>query len=232
MGGLPSAQMSALANALRRTADVLSDVGESRRIDWLTYNPLRIVQFHSAARRNAPAVVTGFQTVFPGARRYVDVGCGSGAYVAEGARRGLEVVGCEKSTVGRMIARAQRADARPFDLTRSPPARITGPFDVAYSIEVAEHLPPALGDALVHTVCSLADTVAFAAATPGQGGTGHVNEQPPAYWERRFGERGYEPLDDVTERLHEVLCTAGVDFWLFNLRVFARAGPGGLSASR
>jgi SAM-dependent methyltransferase len=213
--------MSSVGNALRRTADALTDLGHERGIDWLTYNPLRMAQFHSAARRNAPAFVDGLQAVFPDARRYVDVGCGSGAYLAEATRRGLDAVGCERSRVGRLIARAQRADARPFDLTRTPPARIAGPFDVAYSIEVGEHLPPELGDRLVRLVCELAPLVVFAAATPGQGGTGHVNEQPPEYWERRFRERGYSPRPDATETLHAVLRAAGTDFWLFNASVFA-----------
>ncbi len=35
--------------------------------------------------------------------------------------------------------------------------------------------------------------VAFTAASPGQGGTGHINEQPAGYWTARFAARGYAP---------------------------------------
>jgi SAM-dependent methyltransferase len=215
--------MPIVGDALRRTGDALTEVGERRGIDWLTYNPLRMVHFHRAARRNARPFVRALRTACPDARSCVDVGCGSGAYVAEATRQGLDAIGCERSRAGRLIARLQGADARPFDLTRSPPTRVTGPFDVAYSIEVAEHLPPELGDRLVDVVCELAPLVVFSAATPGQGGIGHINEQPPEYWERRFRERGYEFLPEPTGRLLAVLDEHGTDFWLFNSRVFARA---------
>jgi SAM-dependent methyltransferase len=215
--------MARAGDPLRWTANVLTDVGERRGIDWLTYNPLRMAHFHSAARRNAPAFVRALRAAYPDARSWVDVGCGSGAYVAEATRQGIAAVGCERSRVGRLIARAQGADARPFDLTRSPPTRVSGPFDLAYSIEVVEHIPPELGDGLVELLCELAPQVVFSAATPGQGGIGHINEQPPEYWDRRFRERGYVPVPETTERVHAVLREAGVDFWLYNARAFERA---------
>jgi hypothetical protein len=37
----------------------------------------------------------------------------------------------------------------------------------------------------------------FSAAIPGQGGTEHINEQPPRYWERQFERHGFHPVDAI-----------------------------------
>jgi hypothetical protein len=59
------------------------------------------------------------------------------------------------------------------------------------SLEVAEHLPESRAASFVADLCRLAPVVLFSAAIPGQGGTGHVNEQWPGYWADLFGARGY-----------------------------------------
>ena len=38
--------------------------------------------------------------------------------------------------------------------------------------------------------------VIFSAAIPGQGGTGHLNEQFPAYWSKLFNENGFAVNSD------------------------------------
>jgi len=72
-----------------------------------------------------------------------------------------------------------------------PPYPDLGAHDLAVCLEVAEHVTPRYADRLVAWLCTLAPTVAFSAAIPGQGGTGHVNEQPPAYWAERFATHGF-----------------------------------------
>lgn len=63
--------------------------------------------------------------------------------------------------------------------------------DLAISLEVAEHLPKAAAGLLVANLCGIAPAVLFSAATPGQGGWGHVNEQPHAYWDEKFDRCRY-----------------------------------------
>jgi hypothetical protein len=63
--------------------------------------------------------------------------------------------------------------------------------DVAISFEVAEHLPEAYADRFVNLMCLGSDNVVVSAATPGQGGLDHVNEQPHEYWISKFSQRGY-----------------------------------------
>jgi hypothetical protein len=49
------------------------------------------------------------------------------------------------------------------------------------SFEVAEHIPERLEDRYVDMLCLLGNLIVISAATPGQGGMDHVNEQPHAY---------------------------------------------------
>lgn len=173
-----------------RAANAIGRIGERYQIDSLIYSPLRMHQFHLIARDNAPPFAEALRTTFPFVRFCVDVGCGSGAFAAALNASGLVTIGLERNRVGRAIACMQGVDARPFDLTAESPAKVPGGFDLAYCIEVAEHLPAELGDRLVSYVADLAPVVVFTAAQPGQGGTGHVNEQAREYWYERFELRG------------------------------------------
>jgi hypothetical protein len=211
--------------ALWRVTTFTSRLGERHGIDWLTYNPLQLLAYHRLAAPQAPAVIRAFARVFPTARTYIDVGAGSGAYAAEAKRQGIDVIACEHARSGRLLARVKGVDSRPVDLTRDPPVRLSGMVDLAYSIEVAEHLPAALGDRLVHALVQLAPTIIFTAAQPGQGGLGHVNEQFPDYWIERFERLGSRYDEARTQKLLEAFAAEGVTAsWLLrNAMVFRRA---------
>ena len=69
---------------------------------------------------------------------------------------------------------------------------MAAPFDLAICFEVAEHLEEHWADRLVDTLSDCAPIIVFSAATPGQGGSYHHNEQPHSYWLDKFKERhGY-----------------------------------------
>jgi hypothetical protein len=83
---------------------------------------------------------------------------------------------------------------------------ITRTFDLAVSLEVAEHLPPERGEGFVEDLCRLAPVVLFSAAVPGQGDpkhTGHLNERWQSYWASLFHERGYERAECVRPAIWE-----------------------------
>ena len=67
--------------------------------------------------------------------------------------------------------------------------------DLAINLENAEHLREPRANVLVDALTASAPTVLFSAATPGQGGDHHYNEQPHAYWHYKFMERGYMLFD-------------------------------------
>lgn len=203
----------------------LSRLGERLGIHGLIYNPLLFRHFHEMAVASAPPVIDVIAGQYPQARFYADVGAGSGAYAAEAARRGLGVVACEHSPTGRRWAVRQGVDCRPFDLTREPPAAMPTGIDLSYCFEVAEHLPPELGDRLVRFLAELSPIVIFTAARPGQGGTGHLNEQPKAYWIERFTRSGMRHVPDESQALAEGFARRAVpSTWLIeNVLVFRRS---------
>jgi SAM-dependent methyltransferase len=202
----------------------LSMLGEKLNIHWLIYNPIHFMHFHEHAVENAPGVIRAFALVFPDAQRYIDVGAGTGAYAAEAQRAGRKVVACEHSAKGRKVAARQGVDSRPFDLMNDPPAQLEGSFDLAYCFEVAEHLPPDLGERLVRYLASLAPLVVFTAAQPGQGGTGHINEQPKSYWIERFEKAAMRHNPDLSQRMASAFKSNDVKApWLIeNVSVFVK----------
>jgi len=206
------------------SAKQLSNLGERWGVDWLIYNPLVFVYYDRKARASAPGVFRSFERLFPTIQRLADVGAGSGAFAACALERGYDVVACEHSAFGRMMARARGVKARRFDLTDVPPAQLGSTMDLAYCFEVAEHVAPALGDRLVAFLAELASWVVFTAAQPGQGGTGHVNERPPAYWIGRFEERGMRYRHDLTTQLADAFRQEQLPAWWLapNVMVFER----------
>jgi hypothetical protein len=74
-------------------------------------------------------------------------------------------------------------------------------FDLALCLEVAEHLPSSSAEGFIASLVSLAPVILFSAAPPGQGGTGHINEQWPRYWQALFSQHQYEMLDCIRPRI-------------------------------
>jgi hypothetical protein len=205
----------------------LGDFGARRGIFWLEYNPLVFMYFHEKATADAPAVIDSFERIFSRAMSYYDVGAGTAAYAALAQRRGKRVLASEYSSIGRLAARVQGVPCTTFDLRAEPPADIGSTiFDLAYCFEVAEHVPASLAGLLVTHLSTSASTVVFTAAHSGQGGTGHVNEQPKEYWVERFERAGMQYRRDLADELSRMWRAAGVQSWWLpeNVMVFERAG--------
>ncbi|MCC6322985.1 MAG: class I SAM-dependent methyltransferase [Phycisphaerales bacterium] len=143
-------------------------------------------------------------------RSVVDVGCGAGAWLAEFARAGgsrlQRLVGLDGDYVDRARLEIESSSFRAVDLGRPIPTRLReelgeGTFDLAVSLEVAEHLPPERSEGFVADLCSLGEVVLFSAAIPYQGGEGHINERWPTFWYELFKARGYELIDAIRKRV-------------------------------
>src|SRR5271165_2084530 len=127
----------------------------------------------------------------------VDIGCGVGFIIERLHELGHEAAGVD----GCENARAEAPEAvqdkiRIVDITA--PLFAPDRHDLVVCTEVAEHLEAVHADRLVEVVCGAArGSIFFTAATPGQGGNDHVNEQPHEYWIQRFEVHG-KTLDMVT----------------------------------
>jgi len=129
-------------------------------------------------------------------RSVVDVGCGLGIWLATFQKYGVEDVwGFDGGWVDPTMLKIPSGRFTVHDLTQ--PVKSDRRFDLAISVEVAEHLPEECAEPFVRSLTALAPVVLFSAAIPFQGGTDHINEQWPAYWAQHFSRAGYSAVDCI-----------------------------------
>ncbi|HEY1386025.1 MAG TPA: methyltransferase domain-containing protein [Dongiaceae bacterium] len=130
----------------------------------------------------------------------VDIGCGVGAWLSVLRDQGLEVQGVDGPWVDQNLLAIPRDRFKQIDLSSASIA-LPRRYDLAMSLEVAEHLPPARAGEFVSSLTALSDYVLFSAATPFQGGVNHFNEQWQHYWVDLFSARGYVVHDFIRQRI-------------------------------
>ena len=128
------------------------------------------------------------------AKSVVDVGCGVGTWLQTYAHSGVQdILGLDGSWVDPSKLYIPRDNFRAVDLLHLP--RLQRRFDIAQSLEVAEHLPHSHAATFVEFLTGLSDVIVFSAASPHQGGTDHINERWPSYWRTHFEGCGYALYD-------------------------------------
>lgn len=165
----------------------------------LRYNPGYDHAFYedleNTALPSARIVLPILQAAYP-FKSAVDFGCGDGSWLSVVAELGGDrVLGLD----GPWVEEAQlKISSNSFRRSRIDIGVDLDPadrFDLAISLEVAEHLPVDRAPSFVSELCKAAPVVLFSAAIPGQGGHHHVNEQWPDYWAALFSDNGYRCLD-------------------------------------
>lgn len=148
--------------------------------------------------RSARKVVPVVLSLVP-VRSVVDVGCGVGTWLSVFRECGVQdLLGIDGGYVDQdtLLIPRDRFVARDLET----PLELQRRFDLAISLEVAEHLPEARARSFVDELVALADRVLFSAAIPNQGGNQHINEQWQSYWRDLFLARGYRPVDCIRHR--------------------------------
>lgn len=167
-----------------------------------------------SARRVVPIVQEAVR-----AASVVDFGCAEGAWLKVWKENGATVLGVDGDYVKPERLMVERTEFRPADL--NGPIRLGRRFDIAQSLETAEHLPASAAAVFVETLVSHADFVLFSAAVPGQGGEYHINEQPAEYWRILFRAHDYLPIDLVRPRVQD---DRAVKRWYrYNTLLYARS---------
>jgi len=144
----------------------------------------------------------------------LDLGCGTGKALEYFYRQGVKVVGVDGSHLA--ISKAAHPDCmicynleKELDLKKK--------FDLIWSYEFVEHIHPRYIQELLKTFSNHADTVIVSAASPGQGGDGHFNEQPARYWIKQFRAHGYVYNQRKTDMLRAIK-----EYYNDNILVFER----------
>ncbi|MDO8509457.1 MAG: methyltransferase domain-containing protein [Nanoarchaeota archaeon] len=133
---------------------------------------------------------------FVNPRSVVDVGCGVGTWLKVFEENGIkDIVGIDGQYISKEKLMIDPKYFIPKDLSR--PFILNRKFDLALSLEVAEHLPKRSAEIFINSLTSLSDIVVFSAAIPKQGGVNHLNEQWPQYWKRLFQRHNYLMLDPL-----------------------------------
>src|SRR6266568_3782288 len=91
-------------------------------------------------------------------RRVIDVGCGTGVWLSVFREHGVEdVLGIDGAYVDLATLKIPRERFLSFDLSK--PIDLDGKFDLAVSLEVAEHLPASSAAAFVESLTKLSPLV-------------------------------------------------------------------------
>ncbi len=129
-----------------------------------------------------------------------DVGCGRGAWLTVFREYGAtEIVGVDGSYVDKNNLLVDAHEFIEHDL--SQPLVLSKKYDLAISLEVAEHIQASSADIFIDNLVGLSDVIVFSAAVQGQGGEYHVNEQPLRYWKEKFESRGYQCYDYIRRQV-------------------------------
>jgi SAM-dependent methyltransferase len=126
----------------------------------------------------------------------VDVGCGIGTFLKVFTDNGIrDVYGLDGPWVNRSLL-SKYLDSDKFEeVDLEKQFNLNRRFDLALSLEVAEHLKEESADIFVLNLVNLSDRIVFSAAFPNQGGQNHINEQWPSYWKQKFEKYDYLFLD-------------------------------------
>ena len=151
---------------------------------------------HDASLYSARVILDQVTDILPPLASAVDMGCGVGTWLSVLVDKGVEdVCGLDGPWVDTSLLRIAPERYTTTDLEE--PVRFDRRYDLAISLEVAEHLSPASAPTFVASLVAASDFDLFSAAIPYQGGSHHVNEQWPEYWAELFDVHGYDAVDCI-----------------------------------
>src|SRR5262249_37198475 len=176
------------SETLRRHTDMSSIIAEGGAAT-ADYTADFYSKFNERSYRAAGILLGEIHAIHPFGSM-VDFGCGSGTWLRAAAGivraqgRAPELLGVDGAHVGGIAYREEGGEYLLQDLEE--PVRLRRRYDLAISLEVAEHLSPSRGPGFVEDLCAASDVVIFGASIPGQGGleggVHHVNERWQDYW--------------------------------------------------
>lgn len=152
----------------------------------------------------------------------VDLGCGSGTWLRAAMDYGIaDCTGIDGDWAKAQQFTLPGATFIHIDLEESLMSAkkysLGRKYDLAISLEVAEHLNETCADSFVELLTDSSDIILFSAAVPFQGGTSHVNEKWQSYWAEKFERRGYLAYDQIRPK---IWANDGVEVWYRQNSIF------------
>ena len=158
---------------------------------------------HSAKLHNleSPRAVIPVITSLLKPKSIVDFGCGLGSWLRVFKDSGIDkILGLDGDWVDRTKIETSVIDNfKEVDLEKE--IKLKEKFDLAISLEVAEHLHKESADIFIENLTNASDIIVFSAAVPMQGGQNHINEQPLTYWVNLFDKYNYKFYDIIRGRI-------------------------------
>ncbi len=163
----------------------------------------------AASARSSAAVVVPLLMDWISPVSVIDLGCGSGAWLAVFREAGvLDIRGVDGDYVAQDVLEIPEETFTAHDLAQA--YTTDRKYDLAISLEVAEHLPEEAAATLVKSLTSLAPVVLFSAAIPHQKGKNHINCHWPTYWANLFAKQDYIVVDTLR---YTVWANSRVAWW-------------------
>lgn len=133
-------------------------------------------------------------------RSVVDVGCGVGTWASVFREYGItDILGIDGDYINLAMLQIPQDSFLSHDLSK--PLLIEKKFDLVLSLEVAEHIEESKSRVFIENLTNLGSIIVFSAAIPEQGGTNHINEKWPEYWQDLFKEKGYVVIDCIRDKI-------------------------------
>lgn len=170
----------------------------------MTQTPYPPEYFEAIAQEEGPFATRLAEYLAPRVAGFlcIDLGCGPGIYTSALRQHGVECIGIDSSPY-----LPTAPEFKNLDLTSAEYLELMTTLKPRFCLclEVFEHLPEALADRAVSSICATAPWILFSAAHPGQGGLGHVNCQPKSYWLEKFCHKGfYYCPEETTSLVHYI----------------------------
>lgn len=137
----------------------------------------------------------------------IDFGCGQGEYAKQFINAGFDCECCDGNPFTKELS-----NGLCFVQDLSVDFNLNKKYDCVLCLEVGEHIPQKYESIFINNLLKHSNgLIILSWATIGQGGHGHVNEQPNEYIEEIFKNHNYTRNKELETRLRSV-----VEWWWFS----------------
>lgn len=177
---------------------------------------------HTEGSKNSAEIILNLLFKIYKPLSVVDFGCGYGGWLMAAEKLGSKILKgfdgdwiTKKNILSKNIEFVQVNMYEDFEIDKK--------YDLAISLEVAEHLSERYAKLFIDKLCKASDVILFSAATKFQGGTNHINEQDQSYWINLFKTNRYDCFDIIRPIIWE---NKDVEWWYKqNIFLFIRQNP-------